>query len=90
MTVCPWCGTPVVPNPTGRRRRYCAVECKQDHANLKRLRGAEIHDLLCKWRSNYRNRPLLTDIGRIVAGWLVEDERRIASRQHPEEPEGTV
>ena len=75
-------GTPAGPmghslaSLAGRRigTQFCSHACAKARHNVKMLRGARIHDLLCEWRRNYKNRHKLTEIGQIVKAWLEEDE----------------
>lgn len=73
-STCGHCGASL----KGRRvgTQFCSNACAKSRHNVKMLRGARIHDLLCEWRRSYKNRHKLTEIGQIVKGWIEEDALR--------------
>lgn len=68
---CLACGKPI--KDGSKRALFCSNPCAKVYSNTRMKRGAQVHDLLVEWRRSYKNRHLLTEIGRIVKGWIDED-----------------
>lgn len=71
---CEQCGASLRGKPLGAK--FCSHACARSRHNTRMLRGARLHDMLVEWRRSYKNRHMLTDIGREVAKWIEEDARR--------------
>jgi len=71
---CEHCGESLRSRRVGAR--FCSHACARDRMNVKMVRGAKVHDLLVEWQGSYKKRYLLTEIGRLVAGWIEADKRR--------------
>jgi hypothetical protein len=59
----------------GRQRLYCSAACKDRWQAKRRVRAEKVYDLLLLMArgTSYRNRHLLTQIDRMVRGWIAED-----------------
>lgn len=74
LSRCRWCGSTLRGRPT--KTQFCSRVCRDSCHNLRKSRGEEIYDLLMAWSHSYKNRWVLTDIGRIVRAWRDDDATR--------------
>ena len=51
---CPWCGTPVGRNVSGRPRKFCSDKCRYDFWNFEKRHKAEKLEMEVRLRENSR------------------------------------
>jgi hypothetical protein len=85
---CPECGERF---QTARAdKRFCSASCKRRYWHKAEQRGAQVYDLLIRWRRR-RHEPggtkgILGQLAHIVDGWIQEDRRLRSARDTSRQP----